>query len=207
MVELNEDDDWNAIDLDDHRVAVLALTGLPAAGKSTVSSMVRDLGVPCKDTGEAVREEAQDRYDEPDEDDVWETAEDLRAEHGPAGPTIVAEDWIKQCVANGHEVICISSMREQAEADWLRDNVGATLVARIEADDYARQQRYIDMKLDDEDVESISREREQELLRELYEREYREMPYPDHDVVIKNQDSVSMRTVMERLEHLICVME
>lgn len=196
------------IDLDQYRTVVLALTGPPAAGKSTVVGMLRDLGVPCKDTGDAVREEAQRRYDDPDEDQVWDVAESIRDEYGDAGPTVIAEDWIRRERAHGHEVVCISSCREQAEVDWLREHVGPTLVVRVDADSHSRSERYIEDKLDpDEAREAIARDRVQELREQLYERELREQPYPDHDVTLHNEDSVGMYEIMRRLENLIEVMD
>jgi cytidylate kinase len=197
-----------AIDLDDYRIVVLALTGPPAAGKSTAVGMLRDMDIPCRDTGEAIREQARAQYADPTEDQIWEVAELIRDEHGPAGPTKVTEGWIGSQRMDGNEVICISSLREQAEVEWLRENVGPTLVASIEADSHARSERYIDMKLDDDEHrDAIPHERVHELRDQLYERELREMPYPDHDVTIRNEDSVSMHELWNRLDNLVTVLD
>lgn len=190
-------------------VNVLALTGPPAAGKSTMVSILRDLGIPCRDTGEAIRVEARDRYDgddEPDEDYIWNEANLIREEHGPAGPTVLTEDWIKDKRTQGNELLCISSLREQAEVEWLREHVGPTLVVRIDADSHARSERYVEQKLDDDDRVTVDRARVQELREKLYERELREQPYPQHDVQIRNENSTQMRDLWERLDNLTTVL-
>jgi len=192
------------INLDDYRVVVLALTGPPAAGKSTAVSMLRDMGIPCKDTGEAIRDKAHERYDDPNEDQIWSEAELLREKHGGAAPVIVAEDWIKNERAHGHEVVCISSLREHESVEWLRANVGATLCVRIEASLYDRSQRYVETKMDEGEV--ASKEREKELTEEILEREQREKPYPQHDLLIENPNSTGMRQLWEQLENTIEVL-
>jgi len=193
------------IDLDDYRVVVLALTGPPAAGKSTAVKMLRDMGIPCKDTGEAIREKAREAYDDPNEDQIWAEAELLREEHGAAAPVIVAEDWIKNERAHGHEVVCLSSLREHASVEWLRENVGPTLCVRIEASRYDRTERYLQRKLDDDDV--VSSEEEQEIRHEVVEREEREKPYPQHDVQIENPNSTGMHHLWQKLENTVEVMD
>ena len=182
---------------------VLALTGPPCAGKSTIVSILEDLNVPCKDTGDAIRDEAHRRYDDPDEDMIWEVAGSIRDEHGNAGPTKMAAPWIDEQDSN---LVCISSLRDQAEVEWLRDNVGPTLTLRIEASQYSRCERYVNLKLsDDEKRGSITRERVLELHKECVDREERESPYPDHDCIIRNEDSVSMRDLYEKLDHIVSV--
>lgn len=183
---------------------VLALTGPPAAGKSTVTDMLEDMGVPCKSTGDAVRDEAARRHDDPDEDDVWDVAQSLRDEHGDAGPTVACSEWIEEQDA---DLICIADLRDQAEVEWLRENVGPTLVVRVDADSHARTERYVDRELDaTEDRDAVAAERLDALREELYERELREAPYPDHDLTLLNEDSVSMRTIWDRLDNVTTVL-
>lgn len=196
------DDD---IDTDDYRIVVLALTGPPAAGKSTAVKMLRDMGIPCKDTGEAIREKAHERYDDPDEDQIWAEAELLREQHGAAAPVIVAEDWIRKERAYGHEVVCISSLRENDSVEWLRENIGPTLCVRIDASLYDRTERYLEMKMDNEDV--VSSKEEKEIKEEVVERQEREKPYPQHDVQIENPNSTGMHQFWQKLENVVEVLE
>lgn len=183
---------------------VVVLTGKPASGKSTVAQFFADEGWPVRDTGDAIREEAHRRHDDPDEDQVWEVAQAIRQDHGPAGPTKLLADWIQSEYEAGADAICVSSVREQAEVDWLDEHVGPTLVVEVSAPDSDRQQRYIDEHVGGEVVD---RQTELEVAEGLYEREYREMPYPDADVRLPNPNGDEMYTVMERVCALMEVIE
>lgn len=186
---------------------VVAITGPPASGKSTVAGMFEDIGIPCKDTGEAVREKAREHFDDPNEDDMWEMASRIRQLHGDEGPTKICEQWIIRHL-DDHRIICLSSLRDQAEVEWLRENVGPTLVIRVDADSYARSERYVrDQLPDDEDRESVDYDQVREIREELYDRELRESPYPQHDVTIRNEDGVGMHEIMRRLENVVEVIE
>lgn len=192
--------------MSEYEVTVLVLVGPPAAGKSTIVDLLTDIGVPCKDTGDAIREEADRRYNgtgSPDEDYIWNVAELTREEHGDAGPTVIMSDWIEE-QSSEHDVICISSCRDQAEVDWLRDVASDVLVVQIDADAHSRSERYINMKLDDDERrDSISTERVSELRQQLYERELRESPYPRHDVTVQNEDSTHMHEIQQRLQNVV----
>lgn len=179
---------------------VLALTGPPAAGKSCIVDLLRSLDVPCRDTGELIRDEATARYDDPTEDQVWDVATALRDEHGPAGPTQLATEWLDTVPAS-QDVVCLSSLRHEAEVSWLRTNVGPTLVVEVDAPRSERIQRYIDMKVDEQGP--VATDEIDELKVEMQEREIREAPYPDADLVLNNSDSQSMLNVQTRLEHTI----
>lgn len=194
---------------DTHRTLVLALVGPPCAGKSTAVSVLEDIGVPCRDTGDAIRAEAYDRFDgtgEPDEDYIWNVASLIREEHGPEGPTAINKDWLWEQRANGFEVLCVASCRDEAEIEWLREHIGTTLVVRIDADSHARSERYVEKHLED-DRDVVDKDRIYELREQLYEREYREMPYPEHDVVIRNEDSMSIRDLWRKLERVVAMMK
>lgn len=184
---------------------VIALTGPPAAGKSTITGIMRDIGVPVKDTGEAVRDEAAERYDDPSEDDIWDVATSLRDEHGPAGPTIACKDWIDE--QQGEPVICISGLRDQAEVEWLRENSGPTLVINVTAQQGDRCTRYVESKIDADSVhEAVSSKRVMEFIDEFHEREERERPYPDHDLEFMNENDVDVKEIYDRMENVVRVM-
>ena len=178
---------------------VIVLTGPPASGKSTITDMIREMAVPCKDTGDAIRDEAERRYEDPDEDDVWDVAESIREEIGPEGPTAVAEEWIHD---QDSDLICISSTREQAEVEWLRDEIGDVLTIRIDAPQLEREHRYVESKIENVDP-GISKSKVENLREELREREERESPYPNHDVMIWNDNDTQFLSIQMRIKHTI----
>lgn len=187
---------------------ILALTGPPASGKSTISSMLGAQDVPVISTGDAVRDRARDRHDDPDEDDIWATAQALRDDHGPAGPTVACYDWIEERIGE-YPLICVSDLRDQGEVAYLENKFSAdVLVIRVDTSSSAmRTRRYVERELGgDEDREAVSRERIAELRNELYERESREMPYPQHHVTILNDDDVRFSELADRLDGLVSVL-
>lgn len=186
------------------KVKVLAITGPPCAGKSTITDIFSDIGVLTIDTGDAMREYARDVLDDPDEEEIWDEVSSLRDERGPQAPTAVA---VEREEIDGEDLICVSGLRDQAEVNWLRENVGPTLVVRIDADSYSRSERYVRRELEDhEERMSVPRARVLELRNELYDRESREKPYPNHEVTIRNEDSVRIADILNRIENLVEVM-
>lgn len=191
-------------DLDEYRTIVVALIGPPASGKSTIAEMVSEMGVPSTDTGEVVRDKTHSRLQDTDdvtEDDYWETAQLLREEHGDGAPTCLLGDWITDQRADGNDVICISSLRNEAEVEWLREHVGPTIVIRIQTKIIDRVRRYADQRIDSD--EPVSAEREAELRREAWQREQREKPYPTADLHLANNNSHDYSTTYRRVKHLI----
>lgn len=182
---------------------VIALTGPPAAGKSTIVDLFDDMGVPAIDTGDAVRRVANEQLDDPSEEEIWSWVSDQREQIGDEAPTMMAVS--EQIDSFDSEVIVVSGLREQAEVEWLESYVGKTLVVRIDADRHDRMVRYADREMDSEGV--VSSETEIKIKRELLERENQEMPYPDHAVTIWNSDRVKIDDLWSKIENLVAVME
>lgn len=180
---------------------IIALTGPPAAGKSTVCELFGDLGVPSVSTGDGVREEAHQRYDDPTEDDIWATAESLREELGEAGATIACRDLIDD-YASGHEIVAVSDLRHQAEVRWLDEHYESVLVVRVDTRNATeRTRRYVQREVDMvESDEPVPAERERELRQEIRDRELRESPYPRHHLTLLNDDSRRIDEILYQLE-------
>lgn len=183
---------------------VLALTGPPAAGKSTICDFLRDLDIPVKSTGQLVRDRANEKWDDPSEDQIWSYAEDLRSDLGAKAPTCLCRGWIKEQDA---DLVVVSDLREDEEVEWLRDQIGPTLVVRIDTSTTeTRINRYIDRELGGDRV-GVSSNKISELRAEVTQREKQEMPYPTHDVTILNDNDVTTTELIVRLDHLTSVMQ
>lgn len=188
---------------------LIAITGPPAAGKTTVGDLLEDLGLPVISTGDAVRELAAERHDDPDEDDIWHVAKDLRNEHGPAGPTIACQDYLDGWVAQNKDIIVVNGLRDQAEVDWLEENYGSVLVVRVDTrNESERIERYVEREIGNlHDDEPVSMDQERELRDEVRRREHRESPYPQHHVTIMNDNTVRMDELMYRLQGICGVLD
>lgn len=182
---------------------IIVLTGPPAGGKTTVCQLFEDVGVPTIGTGDGVREEAGRRYSDPDEDDIWEVAESLREEHGPAGPTTACQELIDEKTEDNN-IVVVSDLRHQEEVAWLEDRYGDVLVVRVDTRSPSeRVMRYIDREIGKlHDSEPIEPERERELRQELHERELRESPYPRQHLTLLNDNAVRVTELMERIQGL-----
>lgn len=182
---------------------VIALTGPPAGGKSTVCSLFEDLGVPTVGTGDGVRREARERYDDPSEDEIWETAQSLREEHGPAGATVACQEdidiWLEEY---DKPFVVVSDLREDAEVDWLEEQYGAVLVIRVDTSSRSeRVRRYVDREVGNLHThEPIPVETEEDLREEIREREKREAPYPKHHLTFMNDNAIRTDEILCRLQ-------
>ena len=62
---------------------VVLLTGMPGAGKSIVSSLAKDMGIPVINMGDIVREETERRGLKPSITNMLRVADELRQIYGP----------------------------------------------------------------------------------------------------------------------------
>lgn len=184
---------------------IVVLTGPPASGKTTIVSMLNDMGVPCLDTGELVEEEYVFREDDtdPSDDDMWQFIESLREEDGDnVVVSKLASGWIHRHVEQQTSVICLSSVREQASIDWLRNTFGNVLSIRIYAPPSQREERYVDRRVTDM-TDCIEREHVMDLRSKLYDREDREQPYPKYDLTLVNDQDTSVSELWNKLQNTI----
>lgn len=184
---------------------VIALVGKPASGKNTITDMLEELGVPCKSTGNIIRDEAEEMYSNPNEREIWEVARNIRDEYGNSSPTKLSEDWLEEKIYYNN-VVCISGLRHEEELTWLRNNYSNVLSVLVEVPREIREKRYIEREIG-EDVEEgvVDEQKITSLRKELRDREKRESPYPDYDVVIQNYHNESMYDMYVSVKNLIDV--
>lgn len=184
---------------------MLVLTGPPAAGKTTIQNLLEDFDVPVVETSDIVRThaETQDDLDPENGDDLWAAAEQLREEFGPEAPTKLSLKAIENAIHESPEIVCIGGVREDAEVEWIDDVFDCRLlVVRIDAPSGDRSKRYVERHLSSP-RSSVSSSEIRQIRDQLYERESREMPYPDHHVTIENTNGTSMRDLSARLAGLL----
>lgn len=181
----------------------LVLVGPPAAGKSTVGDLLTGMSIPVCGTGEFVRREAQKRYDEPTEDQIWEVATSLRKASGVHAPTSLIGDWLTEHAEES--LIAITGCRTDEEIEWLaaRPTVSNVLVLQVNTSTRGeRVDRYIESRMgvaeEGADLTKMGTLRE-----EYRRRETRELPIPKHHATILNDDSKRTMELIEQIEGLV----
>jgi dephospho-CoA kinase len=95
---------------------VLAICGLPGAGKSTAIDAIRNLGSVIT-MGDVIRNEAKKRNLEPTSENLGNIAKDLRLKYGP---NIIAEKCVELINKQENEIIFIDGLRSMAEIKVFR---------------------------------------------------------------------------------------
>lgn len=158
----------------------IALVGPPASGKSTVRDILGDMGVSTVDVSDAERPGTSTHPD-------WQV-ELLDA----------VED-----VDESIPICCVEGLRDESEIEYFEAAIGrSVLVVRIDThNDRDRVWRYIEQRVDMDQVVPEERIREIENQMRVVETEQR--PYPDHHVSIYNDNSVRVTDLTRQLRGLV----
>jgi len=105
---------------------IVAVTGMPGAGKSTAVQGLVSLGWRRVAMGDAVREETKRRGLEPDAKNTGEVMQDLRKKLGGAAVANLCLDAIKE---SGAEKVVVDGIRSLAEVEEFRKSARVILVA------------------------------------------------------------------------------
>ena len=105
---------------------VVCLTGMPGAGKSTISKGLKSKGLETINMGDAVRAEAKKRNIEPTGENLGKLMLELRDENGPGA---IAELIKNQIVNSKSDVIIIDGIRSNAEIQILREIANIKLLS------------------------------------------------------------------------------
>lgn len=95
---------------------VIAICGLPGAGKTTAIDLIKDLGLVIT-MGDVVRNEVKKRNLEPTDANIGKVAKQLRQEKGQA---IIAEKCVDLIKGLNEEVVFIDGIRSQSEIKIFR---------------------------------------------------------------------------------------
>jgi len=139
---------------------VIAIVGMPGAGKGFVSQPARSQGIPVLVCGDVIREETKRRGLPLTPDNMGRVMLAIRREEGPA---VVAERLVPKIASSRSTVAVVEGVRSMAEVDAFGRDYAVTIVA-VHASPKTRCERLItrarsdDPKSWEEFVERDSRE-------------------------------------------------
>ena len=93
---------------------IVAITGMPGAGKSTAAKALEAHGFKRVVMGDVIREETRRRGLEPDEKNTGKVMLELREEYGPGA---VAEVCLQKLKAMKESVVIVDGVRSYAEVE------------------------------------------------------------------------------------------
>ncbi|HJU78977.1 MAG TPA: AAA family ATPase [Nitrososphaeraceae archaeon] len=104
-------------------ILIVALTGMPGAGKTTVANYLAQKGIPLLIMGDVVREAAQNEGLEPTSDNLAKLMIELRKKNGPEAIAYLVANKIKNMKKEGNEfgVLIVDGIRSMAEIQVLKD--------------------------------------------------------------------------------------
>jgi dephospho-CoA kinase len=105
---------------------IIAVVGMPGAGKAIVSKAASSRGIPVLVCGDVVREETKKRGLSPTPENIGKVMLSIRQEDGPA---VVAKRLIPKIVSSGAPLVVVEGVRSMAEVEELRRNQKVVIVA------------------------------------------------------------------------------
>lgn len=108
------------------RRKVIAIVGMPGAGKDLVSKTATSRGIPVLVCGDIIREETERRGLQPTPENMGDVMLALRREEGLA---VVAEKLIPKIESSSSPVVVVEGVRSMAEVEALRRNHNVAIVA------------------------------------------------------------------------------
>lgn len=105
---------------------IVAVTGMPGAGKSTAAKALVSEGWKKVVMGDVVREETRKRGLEPDAGNTGEVMKQLRKERGESA---IAELCIRTIERSGSDRVVVDGIRSQAEVEAFRKKARVLLIA------------------------------------------------------------------------------
>ena len=116
---------------------LIVVTGMPGSGKTLVSSVARELGIPVYVMGDIVREEARRRGLEPTPANLNTVAKQLREEYGK---TVVAERTLEKLLRDNPPIALIDGVRSLDEVEVFRKH-GEVVIIAVHASPRTRYER------------------------------------------------------------------
>jgi dephospho-CoA kinase len=108
------------------RPKIIAIVGMPGAGKAIVSKAACSRRIPVLVCGDVVREETKKRGLPPTPENTGKVMLSIRQEDGPA---VVAKRLIPKITSSGAPLVVVEGVRSMAEVEELRRNHTVVIVA------------------------------------------------------------------------------
>jgi dephospho-CoA kinase len=105
---------------------IIAVVGMPGAGKAIVSKAASSRGIPVLVCGDVVREETKKRGLSPTPENIGKVMLSIRQEDGP---DVVAKRLIPKITSSGAPLVVVEGVRSMAEVEELRRNHTVVIVA------------------------------------------------------------------------------
>ncbi len=117
---------------------IIAITGMPLAGKTEVSKVAERLGLPVISMGDAVRREALKRGIKFDGESIGKFMLRLREELGPDAVAKLCSEIIEEIDSN---VVVIEGVRSLYEINYFKSHFGNVKIIAVHASPKIRFQR------------------------------------------------------------------
>ncbi|MEM3832012.1 MAG: AAA family ATPase [Thermoprotei archaeon] len=117
---------------------IIAITGMPLAGKTEVSKVAERLGLSVISMGEAVRREALKRGIKFDGESIGKFMLKLREEMGPDAVAKLCSETIEEIDGN---VVIVEGVRSLYEINYFRSHFGSVQIVAVHASPKIRFQR------------------------------------------------------------------
>lgn len=147
---------------------IIAFTGLPGSGKSTMIDAIEDMGKVIT-MGDVIRNEAKIQGIDPSDENLGRIAKELRKTHGP---NIIAEKCVDLIKSLEDGVIFIDGIRSMAEIETFRKHWKVPVIA-ADVDKEVRFKRMIERNRSDDP----------KTIKELEERDNREKLFGVNEVI------------------------
>src|SRR3989304_4665527 len=129
-----------------HKKGIIAICGMPGAGKGVAAAAAKQLGLEVLVLGDVIREETERRGLEPTPKNVGNVMLQLRADEGPAA---VARRLLPKVEAILSSTVAIEGIRSLRELEEIKSRFEATTIA-IHASPNSRFQRLLSRNRSDD---------------------------------------------------------
>ncbi|MEE1151043.1 MAG: nucleoside monophosphate kinase [Methanobrevibacter sp.] len=130
---------------------VMGISGMPGSGKSIVSDLAAEKGAIIVSMGDIVREEAKKRGES-----SKETAQNLRAEHGPYIVSELTIKKIKKLQDDGVEnLIIVEGIRSHHEVEMFKENFENFIILSVFTNPKIRFER-LKLRMREDDSQEYS---------------------------------------------------